>query len=304
MQPDNPNTTEFAALSQLPRRLLGRLEILECTKCSGSLAHLDSALLCQSCGTAFPVRGGKIYFDTPPSHETEAAGLKERIKKLVGYHYNLLVALVAPIFPFNVRKLVVEHVDPATKLVVDLGAGAQRIHPDIITLDLFDYDTVDIVCSLDRLPFAPNSIDGFTSFSVIEHLADPFAMAESLHRASRVGGIGIHHVPFLYHFHELPRDFMRFTHMGLRLLFKKWKTVRLFNTSGPVSLMLSLGIEIVASLLSFGNGRAKEFLYLFLCGLTFPIKFLDWPFYDRPTVFSYAPNLCIVVEKSAQQPDA
>jgi hypothetical protein len=134
--------------------------------------------------------------------------------------------------------------------------------------------------------------------SVIEHLPDPFGLVASLHRASRSGGIGIHHVPFLYHFHESPRDFMRFTHMGLMLMFKKWKILRLFNTSGPVSLVMSLGIEIVSSLLSFGNGRVKEFLYLVFCCLSFPIKFLDWPFRNRPAVFSFAPNFCIVVQKS------
>jgi SAM-dependent methyltransferase len=295
---DASKIAERGASSQLPRRLVALLDTFECTKCSGSLAKLETALICRRCGAAFPIRAGKIYFDTPPAHDTDAAGLKERIKKLLGHNYNLLVALVAPVFPFSIRKLVLEHIDPAKKLVVDLGAGAQRVHPDVITLDLFDYDTVDIVCRLDRLPFAANSIDGFISFSLIEHLSDPFAMVESLHRASRAGGIGIHHVPFLYHFHESPRDFMRFTHEGLMLLFRKWKTVRLFNTSGPVSLALSLGIEIVASLLSFGNGRVKEFVYLFLCGLLFPIKFLDWPFWNRPGVFSYAPNFCIVVQKS------
>lgn len=298
MQRHSPKMMERGALNQLPSRLIGRLNILQCTKCCGSLVHLDNALVCQTCGTAFPVRGGKIYFDVPPAHETAEAGIKERFKKLLGRKYNLLVDLVAPIYPFNARNIIVEHVDPAKNLVVDLGAGARRVHPDIITLDLFDYDTVDIVCSLDRLPFAPNSIDGFVSLSVIEHLCDPFGMVENLHRSSRAGGIGIHHVPFLYHFHKSPRDFMRFTHMGLRHLFKKWKVVRIFNTSGPVSLALLLGIEIVASLLSFGNSRVKELFYLAICGATFPVKFFDWPFRDRLAVVSYAPSFCIIVQKS------
>lgn len=285
------------APSELPSRLVGRLDILECTKCRGSLVHLEGALVCQKCDAAFSIRGGKIYFDAPPAHETAEAGVKERFKKLLGAKYNLLVDLVAPIYPFNARKVITEHVDPAKNLVVDVGAGARRVHPDIITLDLFDYDTVDIVCSVDRLPFAPNSVDGFVSLAVIEHLPDPFAMVESLYRATRAGGFGIHDVPFLYHFHESPRDFMRFTHMGLMLLFKKWKTVRLFNNAGPVSLALSSGVEIIASLLSFGNGRVKELIYLGLCGVTFPIKFLDWPFIDKQAVFSYAPGFCIVVEK-------
>ncbi len=285
------------APSELPSRLLGRLDILECTKCRGSLVHLEGALVCQKCAAAFSVRGGKIYFDPPPAHETAEAGIKERFKKLLGAKYNLVVALVAPIYPFNARKVIVEHIDPTKNLVVDVGAGARRVHPDIVTLDLFDYDTVDIVCSVDRLPFAPNSVDGFVSLAVIEHLPDPFAMVESLYRATRTGGFGIHDVPFLYHFHESPRDFMRFTHMGLMLLFQKWKVVRLFNNAGPVSLALSSGVEIISSLLSFGNGRAKELIYLGLCGVTFPIKFLDWPFIDKQAVFSYAPGFCIVVEK-------
>jgi SAM-dependent methyltransferase len=282
---------------QIPRRLIGRLDILKCTKCGGPLDHLENALVCQTCGAAFPIRGGKIYFDIPPAQATNVAGLKERLKSLLGQKYNLLLDLVAPVYPFNARKVLIEHIDPTNNLVVDLGAGAHRIHPDIITVDLFDYDTVDIVCRLDHLPFAADSIDGFISVSVIEHLSDPFAMIESLHRASRAGGIGIHHVPFLYHFHESPQDFMRFTHMGLIQLFKRWKIVDIFNTSGPVSLAMLLGIEIVASLLSFGNDRVKELFYLGLCGLTFPIKILDWPFRHRSVVFSFAPNFCIIVRK-------
>jgi hypothetical protein len=298
------NQPKLREAGRLPKSVAGRLEILECTKCGSSLRHVDAALVCQACNAAFPVRNGKIYFEVPPEHETDAAGLKERLKTLLGQKYNLMVDLVAPIFPFNARKIVVEYVNPANNAVVDLGAGARRIHPDIITLDLFDYETVDIICGLDRLPFAPNSVDGFVSLSVIEHLADPFALVESLHRASRAGAIGIHHVPFLYHFHESPRDFTRFTHMGLSLLFKKWKTIRVFNTSGPVSLMMLLGIEITSSLVSFGNSRVKELLYLALCGLTFPLKILDWPFRNRTSAFSYAPSFCIVVEKgdfSAEQ---
>ena len=61
------------------------------------------------------------------------------------------------------------------------------------------------------------------------------------------------------------REFMRFMHMGLALPFKKWRTISLFNTSGPVGLGLLLSIEILASLLSIGTDRVKEPLYLGLC---------------------------------------
>ena len=50
----------------LPKRLGGRPDVLECTKCSGSIVHLDKALVCQKCGAAFPVRGGKIFLTRHP----------------------------------------------------------------------------------------------------------------------------------------------------------------------------------------------------------------------------------------------
>jgi len=66
----------------------------------------------------------------------------------------------------------------------------------------------------------------------------------------------------------------------------------------PASLALAAGMEMIASLLSFGNGRIKELTYLGLCGLTFPIKFLDCAFINKQAVFSSAPGFCIVVQKS------
>ena len=111
MQRHNPNMTKPGATSELPSQLVGRLNILVCTKCGGSLIHLEGGLVCQKCDAAFPIRGGKIYFDAPPAHETAEAGIKERFKKLLGTKYNLMVDLVAPIYPFNARKVIVEHVD-------------------------------------------------------------------------------------------------------------------------------------------------------------------------------------------------
>jgi len=62
-------------------------------------------------------------------------------------------------------------------------------------------------------------------------------------------------------------------------LFKKWKTARIANNAAPVSLAASSGVEIAASLFSFGNSQVKESLYLGL--QVFPNKFLDWPFIDK-----------------------
>ena len=74
----------------------------------------------------------KSILMTPPAHETAEAGFKERLKKLLGTKYNLMVDLVAPIYPFNARKVIVEYVDPAKesgrRSWSRRAAGASRYH--------------------------------------------------------------------------------------------------------------------------------------------------------------------------------
>lgn len=282
---------------ELPRTLARRLDILMCPKCGGGLAVTAGAVVCNDCAASYPVRRNKIYFSEPPPHETAEASLKERLKRLLGPLYGKLVRVIAPVYPFSPRKAVTRYVDPSSKVVVDLGCGAQRIHPDVITVDLFDYDSVDLVCRLDQLPFRPGSVDAFTSFAVLEHVEDPFRVARSLLPLTREGGFSIHLIPFLYHFHESPRDYLRVTHMGALEMFKEWEPVEVFNTNGPISLFLLHLVEFLAILASFGNGRIKEAAYLLFAAVLFPIKYLDWFFVDRRAFLSLAPTLCVVVRK-------
>ena len=81
--------------------------------------------------------------------------------------------------------------------MVDLGSGNNRLSDNIIALDAVDYDTVDIVADLARLPFRTASIDGFASRSVLEHLPDLPAAMRELVRCTRSGGVGVHLIPFL-----------------------------------------------------------------------------------------------------------
>jgi ubiquinone/menaquinone biosynthesis C-methylase UbiE len=63
---------------------------------------------------------------------------------------------------------------------------------------MFDYDAVDIVCTLDALPFRDGEVDALVSRSVLEHVAAPSAVLAEFARCTRPGGIGIHMIPFLF----------------------------------------------------------------------------------------------------------
>jgi SAM-dependent methyltransferase len=280
---------------------LTRLEsVLACPRCTASVAFLDGAVGCDGCGAQYPIRGGKIYFVEPPRPVDALDTLKDRLKRRLGRrYYSIGVDVLTPTYPFAYREWVRRYVDPGRQLVVDVGCGNHRIDPDVIGLDLVDYDAVDLVCDLDALPFKPASVDAFVSRSVLEHVPDPAGVVRQFHALTKAGGVGLHLIPFLFPFHASPHDFQRFTHRGLERLFEGWTIVAQANATGPVTLALTSGIEFLSVVLSGGRERVKPYVYLGLCGILFPLKYLDAPFVGRRAFLTLAPTIVTVVRKPA-----
>src|SRR6185503_6464517 len=57
------------------------------------------------------------------------------------------------------------------KIVLNLGSGTNRIHPDIINVDLFAFKEVDVVADIRDMPFKDASVDGIICEDVLEHVA-------------------------------------------------------------------------------------------------------------------------------------
>lgn len=96
------------------------------------------------------------------------------------------------------------------KVVIELGCGTAPQIPNAIGIDQIDYETVDIVCNLEKgLPFLPDSsVDVIYSFHLLEHLPDlGFIMAE-IFRVLKPGGKKIGTVP---HFSN-PYYYSDYTH--------------------------------------------------------------------------------------------
>jgi SAM-dependent methyltransferase len=273
---------------------------LVCPRCRGDLQFDAHAASCTPCQARFPIRNHQIFFIDVPPQDDELDRIKAWLKRRLGTaYYSVGVTMFAPTFPLNFARRIRRHLDPAATLVVDAGSGNNRLHPDIICVDLVDYESVDVVCTLDALPFRTGSVDAFVSRSVLEHVVSPAAVVAEFHRCTRVGGFGIHVIPFLYPFHASPSDFHRFTHRGHELLFARWSTVARTNPTGPVTVGLVHFFETVATLLSFGSASMKAFAYLALCAILFPVKFLDAPFVGRTAFMGCAASLLSVVRKTA-----
>ncbi|MEL7447566.1 MAG: class I SAM-dependent methyltransferase [Pseudomonadota bacterium] len=117
--------------------------------------------------------------------------------------------------------------------VVDLGCGSAPYRELILaTADEYvgvDWDAsqhdrshVDVTADLTKpLPFKDASADTVVSFQVMEHLPETGLFLDEIRRILRPGGRVFITVPFMWHVHEAPHDYYRFTRHGLEYLFDK-----------------------------------------------------------------------------------
>jgi len=82
-------------------------------------------------------------------------------------------------------------------------------------------DAIDLSGDAYDIPARDGSFDSAVCTAVLEHLEEPELALRECHRVLAPGGVAIYSVPFIWHLHEEPRDFYRFSKYGLRHLFEK-----------------------------------------------------------------------------------
>lgn len=80
---------------------------------------------------------------------------------------------------------------------------------------------IDLVGTAYNIPVSENSFDCALCTAVLEHLEEPEQALRECFRVLKPGGMAIYSVPFIWHLHEEPRDFYRFSKYGLKYLFQK-----------------------------------------------------------------------------------
>lgn len=80
---------------------------------------------------------------------------------------------------------------------------------------------VDAASSAYQLPFRDDTFTTVLCSSVLEHLEEPGRALSEAARVLRPGGHAVFVTPFIWHIHEEPRDFFRYSCYGLEHLFAK-----------------------------------------------------------------------------------
>jgi SAM-dependent methyltransferase len=121
-----------------------------------------------------------------------------------------------------------EHL-PIGALVLDAGPGHQpyRHHFAHCRYESADFEAVHrqyaqntYICDLSNIPVEDGRYDAIVFSQVMEHLPDPLAVLNELHRVLKPGGRLFYTGPLWFEEHEKPYDFYRYTSFALRHLFE------------------------------------------------------------------------------------
>jgi len=130
--------------------------------------------------------------------------------------------------------------------VIDLGCGESPYKEDILKFageyigvdwkkSFHDLGNTGVFADLSKtLPFRDCCADTVVSFQVLEHLPEPGFFLSQCYRILRSHGTVLLTVPFMWHVHEEPHDYFRFTRYGLEYLLKKsgFTDIRIEETTG------------------------------------------------------------------------
>ncbi|MDO8733460.1 MAG: methyltransferase domain-containing protein [Actinomycetota bacterium] len=272
---------------------------LTCSNCRTPLEGRGSATRrCAQCGRTWELTGSKWWFGGEDVVVTGDAtdSLKSRLKvhdKL----YGVLIDIFSPVFPHFIseRRRLRKQMTPSM-LAVDVGSGNTRLMDGIVNVDLMPYPNVDVVTSVDGLPFADDSIDLLFSIAVLEHVPDPHAAIAELVRVLKPGGQAYVFVPFIQGFHAAPYDFQRFTRPGLERALNALTIVRT-ESFGPTSGLVWVLGEWLSIPLSLGIAPLQRWLALILMTLLSPLKFLDLLFRHMPGGENISTGFLVVASK-------
>jgi SAM-dependent methyltransferase len=126
-----------------------------------------------------------------------------------------------------VQKKVAKNAHYIKGKTLDAGAGDYgRYHhhfknAEIVTMDVSPSAGVQVVASMDNMPFDDESFDSVLSTYVLEHVEFPEQCAKEMYRVLRKGGYVLLSAPQIHSLHEEPHDYYRYTCYGLKSIFER-----------------------------------------------------------------------------------
>ncbi len=180
----------------------------------------------------------------------------------------------------NLSNLISRHEKKSNVLVI--GAGNSGFGIEILSKNKFikiiNSDVsfglnTNIICDAHDLPFRDNSFDAIICQAVLEHVADPYRCVDEIYRVLKPNKFVYIETPFMQQVHMAPYDFTRFTYLGHRRLFRRFKEIDSGIACGPG---MSLAWAYRYFLLSFFESKIiRKIIKVFSSFTSFFLGYFD-----------------------------
>lgn len=145
------------------------------------------------------------------------------------------------------------------RMVMPLYEHAETL---VVGFDVYASVNTQFIADAHQIPLASDSVDAAIIVAVLEHVVDPWKVAEEIHRVLRPRGVVFAESPFMQQVHEGPYDFTRFTDSGHRYLFRRFEHVA-SGVSGGLGTQLAWSIERYVGALTRSSLASKATRLLF-----------------------------------------
>lgn len=278
---------------KLPAEVIG---LLSCPACKSKLKLHGDSLKCSNpdCNLAYPVVNGiPILINEKNSLFSiqDFLGCKATYFPK-GYHSwsRRIIKRIIPGIGINImaRKNLAKFGDLVLKQSGSpkiLVIGASIIGPgmdgliknrsmQLIESDISFGPRTVLICDAHDIPFDDCSFDGVIMQAVLEHLIDPYLCVSEIFRVLKKDGLVYAETPFMQQVHGKQFDFTRFTYLGHRRLFRRFKEISSGAISGPG---MALAWSWRFFLTSFTKNEAiKNVLIVFAHLTSFYLKYFDY----------------------------
>ena len=188
------------------------------------------------------------------------------------------------------------------QLVLVIGAGDQVFtgegSANLIYTDVHLGAGVQLIADCHDLPFLDGTLDAVVAVSVLEHVADPQRCAAEIVRVLKPGGRLLAETPFMQQVHMGRYDFTRFTELGHRRLWNRFREIDSGLACGPGT---ALAWAWQYFLLSFSERPVTRKYLRALARLTaFPLLWFDPYLKNKAGAHDAASSFFFIGEKIAE----
>ena len=169
--------------------------------------------------------------------------------------------------------------------VLNIGAGGEikniirKNFKKVFEIDIDSRRNPDQIIDLcnDRfskiIRYKPNLV---CIFEVLEHTTNPLKAVNNIYKIINKGDFVLASVPFIFHIHDEPYDYFRFTKFGLKLLFKDFANVKIYERNGWLEaiFVIFIRLEKEKNILSRLLGKTFTIIAFLMLPLILLIQFI------------------------------